>query len=131
MPDKDLEFWDDDGDAFLATVRGWPAEVRSAIGADLRRVQRGEEPKNWKPLKGFDVAAREVRHKDGARVVYSVAYSSVSGKVFIADAFMKDSADGSEMRAGDRRRIESRLKQYRAKYSEQKKKAKKAARRLH
>lgn len=131
MPDRDLEFWDEDGEAFKAIVRAWPADVRSAIGADLRRVQRGEEPRNWKNLSGFDVAAAEVRHKNGARVVYSVAFSRDSGKVFIADAFMKDSADGSEMRAADRRRIDSRLKQYRAKYANKNRDAVKQSKRLH
>nr|WP_298716385.1 type II toxin-antitoxin system RelE/ParE family toxin [uncultured Steroidobacter sp.] len=131
MPDRELEFWDGDGGAFLETVRSWPNDVRSAIGADLRRVQRGEEPRNFKPLKGFGVAAAEVRHNDGARVVYSVAFASVSGKVFIADAFMKDSGDGSEMRAADRRRITDRLRQYKAKYNQQQKKNKKQTRQLH
>jgi phage-related protein len=119
MPDRDLEYWDEDGAAFLAVVRGWPASVRKAIGADLRRVQRGEEPRNWKPLTGFPVAAREVRHRGGARVVYSVAFAEVSGKVFIADAFMKDSAEGSEMRASVRRRIETRLRAYKTRYETQ------------
>lgn len=116
MPDRDLEFWDDDGDAFREILGGWPKAVRLAIGSDIRRIQRGEEPRNWKPLKSFPVVAGEVRHKGGARVVYSVAYAQISGKVFIADAFMKDSSDGSEMRSADRRRIETRLKAYKARY---------------
>jgi phage-related protein len=117
MPDRDLEYWDDDGSGFLETVRSWPKAVREAIGADIRRVQRGQEPKHWRPLTGFPVAAGEVKHKaSGARVVYSVAYVSLSGKVFIADAFLKDAAEGSEMRPPVRRRIEARLRQYRQKY---------------
>lgn len=116
MADRDLEYWDDDGDGFLETIRGWPKSVRSALGADIRRVQRGEEPRNWKPLKGFAVVAAEVRHRGGARVVYSVAFAAESGKVFIADAFMKDAAEGSEMRPDVRRRIERRLKSYKGKY---------------
>jgi phage-related protein len=115
MADKDLEFWDDEGAAFRKIVRSWPKAVRSAIGADIRRIQQGKEPRNWKPLQGFAVAAAEVRHKDGARVVYSVAFAQESGQIFIADAFMKDSSDGSEMRKSDRIRIEGRLKRYRLK----------------
>lgn len=121
MPDKDLEFWDEDGKAFSATVREWPKEVRSAIGADLRRIQRGETPRNGKWLHRFCVSCAEVRHRSGGRVVYSVAFADMSGKVFIADAFMKDSSEGSEMRAADRRRIEGRLKVYKAKYERQRK----------
>ena len=125
MPDRDLEFWDDDGEAFREIVRSWPKDVQVAIGTDLRRVQRREEPRNWKPLKDFPVAAAEVRHKSGARIVYSVAFADVSDKVFVVDAFMKDSAEGSEMRAADRRRIEKRLKAYKARYEKQR------ARKLH
>jgi phage-related protein len=126
MADKDLEFWDGDGDAFKEIVRQWPEDVRKVIGADIRRVQQGKEPTNWKPLNGFAVTAYEVRHNDGARVVYSVAYASQTGKVYIADAFMKDSGDGSEMRAPDRRRIQKRLSDYRAKYAKTKSKKKKS-----
>lgn len=46
-------------------------------------------------------------------MVYSVAFSEESGKVFIADAFMKDSREGSEMRKADRTRIDGRLKKHR------------------
>jgi phage-related protein len=118
MVDRDLEFWDDTGKAFLSIVRDWPDDVRKAVGADIRRAQRGQEPKNWKPLAGFPVACAEVRHDSGARVVYSVTYVEQSGRVYIADAFMKDSADGSAMRKKDRKRIEGRLKAYKLKYTQ-------------
>jgi len=121
MSDRDLEFWDATGKAFREIVNGWPANVRKAVGDDIRRVQRGDEPRNWKPLTGFAVAAGEVRHKSGARVVYSVAFVKESGKVFIADAFMKDSREKSEMRKDDRERIKARLKRYKVAYSQQQK----------
>lgn len=117
MGDRELEYWDDDGEAFSKIVRAWPQDVRLAIGTDIRRVQQGKEPLNFKPLSGFAVAAAEVRHRSGARVVYSVAYANVSGKVFIADAFMKDSANGSAMRASDRKRIDQRLSRYKSRYA--------------
>lgn len=116
MEDRELEYWDEDGEAFSKILRSWPQDVRLVIGADLRRVQQGKEPLNFKPLSGFAVAAAEVRHRGGARVVYSVAYANVSGKVFIADAFMKDSANRSAMRAADRKRIDQRLSRYKSRY---------------
>jgi len=121
MTDRELDFWDGDGRAFRETVKGWPDAVKKAIGGDLRRVQRGEEPLHGKPLKGFAVKAYEVKHRGGARVVYSVAFVEISGRVFIVDAFMKDSRDGNEMRIDDKKRIEDRLKKYRSKYVNQNK----------
>lgn len=117
MADRELEYWDVDGNAFLKIVRSWPKKVRAAIGADIRRVQRGMEPKNSRLLKGMPVQAAEIKHNDGGRVVYSVAFAAISGKVFIADAFMKDSAHRSEMRPSVQKRIQGRLKDYQQRYS--------------
>lgn len=51
----------------------FPPDVRREAGYQLERVQRGEEPFNWKPMSSVGHGVREIRIRDGAgafRVVY-------------------------------------------------------------
>jgi len=56
----------------LADLRNFPAEARNEAGFQLRRVQSGLDPKNWKPMQGIGAGVREIRiHEKGAfRVIY-------------------------------------------------------------
>lgn len=113
---RPLEFWDGDGEGFRRFMASQPKAVQKFVGDDLRRVQCGEVGLHTKSLSGFPVQAAEVAHRTGVRVVFSVAFAPISGKVFIADSFMKDSREGSTMRKADKERIEARLKQHKTKY---------------
>ena len=57
----------------LADLRAFPATVRQEVGYQLDKVQRGLEPKDWKPMATVGQGVREIRIRDanGAfRVVY-------------------------------------------------------------
>ncbi len=56
----------------LADLRDFPAEARNEAGFQLRRVQSGLDPENWKPMQGIGAGVREIRiHEKGAfRVIY-------------------------------------------------------------
>ncbi|MEI7867304.1 MAG: type II toxin-antitoxin system RelE/ParE family toxin [Candidatus Methylumidiphilus sp.] len=56
----------------LADLRNFPAEARNEAGFQLRRVQSGLDPENWKPMQGIGAGVREIRiHEKGAfRVIY-------------------------------------------------------------
>lgn len=57
-------------------LRELPATARARIGRQLRRVQRGEPPNDWKPMTTVGARCREirVRTEDGAlRSIYVVA----------------------------------------------------------
>jgi phage-related protein len=45
----------------LEIVRQWPAGVRATIGEELRRLQKGEKPRDWKPFLGSNASAFELR----------------------------------------------------------------------
>jgi len=56
-------------------LQAFPADARYEAGVDLRRVQSGLEPRDWKPMKGVGAGTREIRIRDevGAfRVFYVV-----------------------------------------------------------
>ncbi len=45
----------------LDEIRSFPLNVRKDIGTELRRVQRGIEPMDWKPIKSVGAGVREIR----------------------------------------------------------------------
>jgi phage-related protein len=49
-------FWCGDS---LDIIRTWSVEVRASIGEDLRRLQKGDKPRNWKPFPGLAVLKHE------------------------------------------------------------------------
>ncbi len=75
----------------LTQIREFPLEVRREIGNELRRVQQGLEPNNWKPMKSVGPGCREIRVRDetGAyRVIYVL--QDASG-IYVLNAFQKKS----------------------------------------
>jgi phage-related protein len=75
----------------LAQIKDFPLDVRREVGAELRRVQQGVEPNNWKPMKTVGPACREIRVRDesGAyRIIYVLLDAS---GVYVLNAFQKKS----------------------------------------
>ena len=57
----------------LDQVRDFPPLARNEIGAELRRVQMGLDPTDWKPLRTVGAGVREIRVRDATgayRVIY-------------------------------------------------------------
>ena len=56
----------------LEVVRGFGQPVSLLLGQELRRVQNGVEPRNWKPLPVVGSGVREIRVSVGGefRVIY-------------------------------------------------------------
>jgi phage-related protein len=75
----------------LDDLKAFPAAVRIEAGTDLRLVQRGAEPRNWKPMPEVGAGAREIRIRtlEGAyRVLYVVESTDA---VYVLHAFQKKS----------------------------------------
>ena len=73
----------------LEDLRGFPEEAKRDAGTDLRLVQRGEEPRDWKPMPSVGKGVREirVRTRDGAYRVFYVVEDARS--VYVLHAFQK------------------------------------------
>jgi phage-related protein len=59
----------------LKDIRDFPEEARQTAGYQIRLVQQGDEPTDWKPLKTVGPGVREIRIADEAgafRIVYVV-----------------------------------------------------------
>ena len=108
MTERPIHFWDED--EWKEIIAGWPEAVQRGFATRLRVVQQGSQPQSRaKPLSGFDITVWELWHRDGQRVIYTIQFVSVSGRIDVLDAFEKDSSDGRKMRKSDKERIKKRV----------------------
>ena len=70
------------------TIRGFPDDVRRIARYQLRRVQRGLEPNDWKPMSSVGPGVQEIRIRTGAehRVLYVAKFAEA---VCVLHAFEK------------------------------------------
>jgi phage-related protein len=73
----------------LADLRRFPVSARVEAGTDLRLVQQGVDPRDWKPMPDVGAGVREVRIRtqDGAFRVFYVVESATD--VYVLHAFQK------------------------------------------
>lgn len=84
MADKAL-FW---LGSSRSDVRSFPAAARRSAGFQLRRVQKGLEPNDWRSIPSVGPGAREIRVHTGLehRVFYIATFSE---GIYIIHAFEK------------------------------------------
>jgi phage-related protein len=72
----------------LDGLKNFPAEARRHAGFELDAVQRGLEPRDWKPMQGIGPGVREIRiHLLGEwRVMYVANFADA---VYVLHAFQK------------------------------------------
>ena len=98
-------------------LRGFPALARRLAGFQLRRVQQGLEPNDWKPMQNVGPGVREVRiHIAGAHRVFYIAAQAEA--VYVLHAFEKKTRKTSshDLEIGrDRFRTLGKLRQHHGK----------------
>jgi phage-related protein len=79
----------------LDDLRAFPEEARYEAGYQLDKVQRGEEPSDWKPMRGVGPGVNEIRVRTGRehRVFYVARFKEA---VFVLHAFEKKSQKTSQ-----------------------------------
>ena len=113
-----LVVWEVDS---LEVVRSFPASVRSRLGMDIRRLQRGERPSDGRTMASVGRGVFELRQQDDNgwyRVIY---LKKVQGRLFMLHSFMKKSAKTSPR---DLNTAKQRLKDVLARLAKEKKDAK-------
>ena len=73
----------------LVRVRQFPSEARSEVGFQLRRVQAGEDPLDWKPLKEVGPGVREIRVREPSGAFRVVYLASLPDRIVVLHAFQK------------------------------------------
>ena len=78
----------------LSDIRALPDEARRQLGFDLREVQRGNQPRDWKPMNSIDPGAIEIRVSvAGAfRLIYVAKFAE---SIYVLHVFQKKSAKTS------------------------------------
>ena len=73
----------------LDVIRAFDETVQDEIGYQLHRVQRGENPYDWKPMSDVGAGVREIRirvSKNAYRVIYIASFEQA---VYVLHAFQK------------------------------------------
>lgn len=72
-------------------LKAFPMDARRVAGFQLRLVQRGSDPNDWKPLRTVGPGVREIRVHTGLehRVVYVATFAEA---VYVLHAFAKRTA---------------------------------------
>jgi phage-related protein len=83
-PDKSLLWLGSSRDE----LRAFPFEAKQRAGFQLRRVQQGLEPDDWKPMAAVGASVREIRiHVEGEYRVFYVA--TFAEGIYVLHAFQK------------------------------------------
>lgn len=72
-------------------LSSFPEGPRRKAGYQLRRVQSGMEPEDWKPMPSIGAGVREIRLKDPAGAFRVVYLATLADAVFVLHAFQKKS----------------------------------------
>ncbi|MES9856621.1 MAG: type II toxin-antitoxin system RelE/ParE family toxin [Sedimenticola sp.] len=82
---KEIEFLGDS----LDQIRDFSQDAKQDVGFQLDKVQRGEEPDDWKPMNTIGSGVSEIRIKD-ADGIYRVIYlAKLEDAVYVLHAFQK------------------------------------------
>ena len=76
------------GDA-LRRIRAFPEDARRTIGHELRDVQFGEEPSDWKPMPSIGPGAREIRVREASGAFRVIYVAHLETAIFVLHAFQK------------------------------------------
>jgi phage-related protein len=73
----------------LARIKAFPVDARQDAGFQIDKVQRGEYPDDWKPMKTVAKGVKEIRIR-GANGQYRVIYLvNLKDTIYVLHAFPK------------------------------------------
>jgi len=75
----------------LSVLQAFPKSVRIDLGSDLRRLQIGELPKDFKPMKTVGSGVRELRARDHNNQYRTMYVIRMRTKVVVLHSFIKKS----------------------------------------
>ena len=82
---KPIHFLGDSREA----LRSFPDDARSSAGVELRALQTGLEPSDWKPMKTVGPGVRELRIRDASGAFRVIYLATLPDRVLVLHAFQK------------------------------------------
>jgi len=73
----------------LSVLQAFPKSVRIDLGSDLRRLQIGELPKDFKPMKTVGPGVRELRARDRNNQYRTMYVIRMSTTIVVLHSFVK------------------------------------------
>lgn len=73
----------------LEQLRDFPPDARSEGGYQLREVQKGNNPSDWKPMKTIGAGVREIRITEASGAFRILFVASLKEQVVVLHAFQK------------------------------------------
>jgi phage-related protein len=70
-------------------LRAFPEDARIDAGFQLERVQRGDAPDDWKPMKSVGSGVREIRVREASGAFRVIYLASLVDCVLVLHAFQK------------------------------------------
>ncbi|GEM_PF-317566 len=82
---KPIHFLGDSREA----LRDFPDDARYGAGVELRAVQTGLEPSDWKPMKTVGAGVREIRIREASGAFRVMYLATLQDRVLVLHAFQK------------------------------------------
>lgn len=83
------------GDA-LDSLRAFPIGVRREAGYQIDKVQHGQDPDDWKPMKAIGTGVREIRIRDEGGAFRVIYLAKLADAVYVIHCFQKKTEQTSE-----------------------------------
>ncbi len=80
----------------LACLRDFPDDARSTAGYQLREVQKGSDPSDWKPMTTIGSGVREIRIREASGAFRIIYVASIGDQVVVLHAFQKKTQKTSQ-----------------------------------
>jgi phage-related protein len=75
----------------LQSLRRFPKRARQDAGFQLDKVQRGNEPDDWKPMRTIGAGVREIRIRDSSGAFRIIYVATLADAVYVLHCFQKKS----------------------------------------
>jgi phage-related protein len=73
----------------LDALRRFPESARRRAGQELSLLQRGRDPKDWKPMSTVGAGVREIRVRDEQGIFRVLYVTKFADAVFVLHCFQK------------------------------------------
>ena len=75
----------------LDDLRRFPREAKHDVGQQIAMLQRGMDPRHWRPMPSVGSGVRELRVRTGGNAYRSMYTTTVGDAVYILHVFVKKS----------------------------------------
>jgi len=73
----------------LSELRDFPLPIRRQAGYQIDKLQHGEEPDDWKPIKTIGACVQEIRLQDEAGAFRVVYIAKLKDAIYVFHCFKK------------------------------------------